>query len=167
MKVILLMAMTVDGKIARSSNELVDWTGKEDKDYFVKITRDAGVMIMGSKTYDTIGKPLPYRRNIVMSRDPERKSTDPDLIFTNREPDKIIQALKEEGFKQVALIGGSRINSLFASRKLITEVHVTVAPKLFGTGLSLFDQPIDMALELIENSSIGENHILMKYKVIQ
>ena len=167
MKVILLMAMTVDGKIARNSHELVDWTEKEDKDYFIKITKETGVMIMGSKTYDTIGKPLPERKNIVMSRDPERKSVAPDLIFTHREPEKIIQELDAEGFEQVALIGGSRINSLFANKNLITEVHVTVAPRLFGTGLSLFDQPIDMELELIENSSIGLNHILLKYRVIQ
>ncbi len=33
MEVILLMAMTLDGKIARDSLELVDWTGKADKQY--------------------------------------------------------------------------------------------------------------------------------------
>ncbi len=50
MEVILLMAMTLDGKIARTHSELVDWTGKKDKQYFVTVTRDAGVVIMGSKT---------------------------------------------------------------------------------------------------------------------
>ncbi len=166
MKVILLMAMTVDGKIARNSHEFVDWSGQEDKDYFVKVTRESGVMIMGSKTYDTIGKPLPDRKNIVMSRDPARKSTNADLCFTDQEPGIILKELKEEGLEQVALIGGSRINTLFAEKKLITEIHVTIVPKLFGAGLSLFDQSIDIQLELIENYSIGKNNILLKYRVI-
>ncbi len=62
MEVILLMAMTLDGKIARTRSELVNWTGKKDKQYFVKVTRNAGVVIMGSKTFDTIGYPLPGRK---------------------------------------------------------------------------------------------------------
>jgi dihydrofolate reductase len=46
MKVILLIAVTADGMIARDSSEVIDWTGKEDQRYFVQITRKAGVMIM-------------------------------------------------------------------------------------------------------------------------
>ena len=56
MKVVLLMATTVDGIIAKDVDEFIDWTGKEDKKYFVKITKEAGVVIMGSTTYKTIGK---------------------------------------------------------------------------------------------------------------
>ena len=62
MKVILLMALTVDGMIARSPEEFPDWTGTEDKRMFKKTTLEAGVLIMGAKTYDTIGRPLPGRR---------------------------------------------------------------------------------------------------------
>ncbi len=79
MDVILLMAMTLDGKISRDTQQLVDWTGKADKQYFVRVTRQAGVVIMGSKTFDTIGKPLPGRMNIVMSRNPHRKSQEENL----------------------------------------------------------------------------------------
>ena len=95
MNVILLMVMTMDGKIARSSMELVDWTGKEDKKYFVQITKDAGAMIMGSKTFDTFGYPLPDRKNIVMTRNKKRKSLDNNLIFTDNSPQKILQDLRQ------------------------------------------------------------------------
>ncbi len=72
MKVILIMAMTLDGKIARHSLEPVDWTGKADKRKFVEITKQAGAVIMGSATFDTIGKVLKGRKNIVMTRNPSR-----------------------------------------------------------------------------------------------
>ena len=110
MKVILLMAVTADGMIARNSMELIDWTGKADKKYFIHITREAGAMIMGSKTFDTIGKVLPGRKNIVMTRDKTtrdkiRTSQTSDLIFTSQTPKEVLSDLKSQGFESVALIG--------------------------------------------------------------
>ncbi len=167
MDVIMLMAMTLDGKIARNATQPVDWSGQEDKDYFVKITKEAGVMIMGSRTFDTIGKPLPLRKNIVMTRNKERRSQDDNLIFTDQSPKEILQKLAGEGYDKVTLIGGALINSLFAKENLITEIHVTVVPILFGEGLSLFDQAMESRLELMENNVINDNHLLLKYRVVE
>ncbi len=166
MDVILLMAMTLDGKIARNSVEHVDWSGKEDKNYFVKVTRETGVMIMGSKTYDTIGKPLPNRKNIVMTRNKERKSDKENLVFTDKSPKEILKEIQAEGYDQVALVGGATINSLFATENLVTDIHITVVPVMFGQGLSIFDKSLDLQLELVENRLIGKDHLLLKYKVL-
>ena len=166
MEVILLMAMTLDGKIARDSRQLVDWTGKADKQYFVRVTREAGVVIMGSKTFDTIGKPLPGRKNIVMTRNPDRTSKEENLIFTDQSPGQILNGLKQEGFERVALIGGAIVNSLFAREKLITQIHVTLVPELFGRGLSLFRDSLDVSLELVENREIDPGHLLLVYRVL-
>jgi len=167
MEVILLMAMTLDGKIARDSIDLVDWTGKADKQYFVRVTREAGVVIMGSKTFDTIGKPLPGRKNIVMTRNPDRKSQEDNLAFTYQSPRQILTSLEEEGVERVALIGGAIVNSLFARESLITQIHVTLVPALFGRGLSLFRESLDVKLELVENREIDKGHLLLVYRVIQ
>jgi len=163
MKVTLLMAMTVDGKIARDSNQFVDWTNKEDKKIFVLTTKQAGVVIMGSKTYDTIGKPLPGRMNVVMTRDKNRKSTFDNLIFTDQLPRKVLNDLKDMGYSEVALIGGSEINTLFA--KEITQVQLTVVPKMFGKGLSLFCSPMDMDLSLKYSKVMSDDHLLLIYDV--
>lgn len=165
MEVILLMAMTLDGKIARTRSELVNWTGKKDKQYFVKITRDAGVVIMGSKTFDTIGHPLPGRKNIVMTRDKSRKSDDPSLVFSDQAPAQILADLRRQGFDRAALIGGSVINSLFAKENLITRIHLTLVPKVFGQGLSLFNTPLDLAFEFDTCEVIDKGHLLLIYKV--
>jgi dihydrofolate reductase len=165
MKVILLMAVTADGMIARDSMQLVDWTGKADKTYFVHITRQAGAMIMGSKTFDTIGKVLPGRKNIVMTRDKTRISRNKDLVFTSKTPDQIIKGLQNQGFESVILIGGSIVNTMFMKENLIDEIHVTIVPILFGRGLPLFNEPLDTRLELMNTGEIDKGHVILRYRV--
>jgi dihydrofolate reductase len=167
MKVILLMAMTLDGKIGKSADHFPDWTGKEDKKLFVSITKRAGVMIMGSKTFDTIGAPLPNRRTVVMTRNPNRVSRWDNLIYTGDEPRAILGCLDGEGFSEVVLAGGATVNSLFAQEGLIDEIVVTVSPMIFGTGLSLFTESVSMDLELIEAERLGQNLVRLRYKVVE
>ena len=168
MQVILLMASTVDGMIAKDASQFVDWTGKADKKYFVEMTKKAGVMIMGSTTYDTIGKPLPGRLNIVMTRDKARQSDQDNLIFTDLTPAGILEDLEKKGYTGAALIGGATINTLFARENLITQVHLTLVPRLFGSGLSLFAPPVDLDMALTFEScrDIGGGHLLLIYHVV-
>lgn len=166
MKLILLMAITADGIIAKDKFELVDWTGKEDKKHFVLTTKKAKVVIMGSKTYDTIGKPLIDRKNIVLTRNKKRKSKDKQhLVFTDQSPKKILKALEKEGFESAVLIGGSKVNTLFIKENLINEIHLTIVPKLFGKGLCMFKDFLNVKLNLIDVQKIGKTHILLKYKI--
>jgi dihydrofolate reductase len=167
MEVILLMAATVDGKIARHSNHAVDWTGKVDKEHFVKVTKEAGVIIMGSKTYDTIGKPLPGRFNFVMTRDSSRKSDQANLIFTGYAPAKVIETIESMGYTSAVLIGGPLTNKFFILDNLITQIQLVVVPRLFGSGLSFFPTTLelDMELSLYSVEFLGEGHVLINYRV--
>ncbi len=118
MKVILMMALTADGKIGKDAAHFPDWSGKEDKKRFKHLTMGAGVVIMGSATYDTIGRPLPGRKNIVLTRKTERISNKDNLVFTNQKPAEILEDLASEDFDHVILIGGAQINYLFARGSL-------------------------------------------------
>ena len=164
MKVTMVMAITLDGKTARDDKHPADWTGKEDKLKFIEITRRAGVVIMGSKTFDTIGRALPGRKNIVMTRNRDRKSAG-NLIFTDQTPELILEGLAREGFSEVALIGGTQINTLFAMANLIDEIYVTIIPLLFGRGLNLFDHDMDARLELVDCEVISDQSLVLKYRV--
>ncbi len=166
MKVTLVMAVTLDGKIAKHENHFADWTEKEDKLFFQKHTTHAGVLIMGSRTFDTIGRPLPNRKNIVMTKKTDRVSDNPDLEFSNEPPKKILQQLENEGFQEVVIAGGSKINTLFAKEKLITDVMLTISPVIFGTGMSLFDTEIGLQLELKDTQKLGLNSVLLHYQVL-
>ncbi len=120
---------------------------------------------MGSKTFDTIGKILPGRKNIVMTRNAERKSKNRDLIFTDQPAGDLLKNLQDDGFKEAVLIGGSLINTLFMKQNLIDEIHVTMVPKFFGKGLSLFNEPLDVRLSLLDVKKIDTENILIRYRV--
>ena len=167
MKVILLMAMTVDGLISRTSDDFPDWTGSADKKLFKKASLDAGVLIMGSRTFDTIGKPLPGRKNVILTRDKSRISQWDNLVFTDQSVPDLLLQLKEEGYESVVLAGGARINTLFARHNLIDEVHVTYSPIIFGSGISLFSEKVHIDLRLIGFNQIGDDRIFVRYEVVK
>lgn len=166
MKTILMMAITLDGMIAKDPHHFPDWSGRADKRFFARETRRAGVVIMGSKTFDTIARPLPGRRNVVLSRDPRRRSRPPELVFTDRRPDALLKELERDGYTEAVLAGGARINTLFAAKGLIDEIIVTVAPKTFGTGISLFSDATPLELTLVEVLRLDDQCIALHYRVV-
>jgi dihydrofolate reductase len=166
MKVTLLMALTADGKIGKHAAHYPDWSGKEDKKRFKQITLAAGVVVMGSATYDTIGRPLPGRKNIVLTRKTDRCANQDNLVFTNQKPVEIIRDLKSEGFEHVILIGGAQINYLFAREGLVDEMILTYCPKVFGTGLAVFSGEISLNLNLLSVEQIDEHVVCVHYKIL-
>lgn len=167
MKVILVMAMTVDGKIGKSSDHFPDWTGREDKRFFAARSKKAGAVIMGARTFDTFKVPLPGRKNIVMTRDKRRKSLWEDLLFTDDDPAAILHGLEKAGYSEVILAGGAQVNSMFARERLIDEIIVTISPKIFGRGLSLFADEVSMDLRLEACERLGEDLVSLHYRVIK
>lgn len=165
MKLLLLMAITVDGKIARHAHEFPGWTSKADKRMFKSITEAAGVVIMGSRTYETIGSPLPNRLNVVLTRRPEAYRSQSNLIFFGDGPGALMQWLTREGYKKAVLAGGAIINSLFLREHLIDEMMLTVVPRIFGQGLSLFSEAADIKLSLIDTQPLDQDHQLLHYRI--
>lgn len=167
MKTIMLAAITLDGRIARGDSELINWTSKEDKEMFTRVTKEAGVMVMGRKTYETFPKPLPGRLHIVMTRDAEGHAGIPGTVeFTSKSPREVLDDLAARGFTTVGITGGAKINSLFLKEGLLDEVWLTVEPQIFGEGVSVFSDPIhDAELELLGTEMLNPQSILLKYAV--
>ena len=63
----VVAALTPSQVIGKSGSHAIPWHYPEDMKHFRAVTRGHAV-IMGRATYDTIGKPLPGRRNIVVTR---------------------------------------------------------------------------------------------------
>jgi dihydrofolate reductase len=167
MNLTLIMALTADGKIGKTPDHFPDWTEPADKKIFMSLSREAGVIIMGSKTFDTLEKPLPGRKHVVMTRNKNRTSSTEALVFTDKRPQDILIDLEADGYNTAILAGGARINTLFAKENLIDEILLTYSPKIFGAGLSVFSDPMQMELELLEYRRIGENTLMAKYRVLK
>lgn len=167
MKIIFFAAMTMNGKIAHTSDELVDWTSKEDKQFFREETKKCGVMVMGGATYRTIGRPLPGRLNVVMTRTPDMSKNQEGLLeFTDKRPVELLEELKQRGFETVAVTGGAQIFAQFLEAELCDELAITIEPKIFGRGVNLFaDLTRDFSLELIETRTLNPHVVLLRYKI--
>lgn len=162
MKVIVIAAITADGFIARDANQLADWTSKEDKQNFVKLTKQTGVMVMGRNTYDTIGKALPGRKTVVYT---SRPLDNPEVETTAEKPAELLQRLQKEGFKEVAICGGQQIYDMFLSAGLVDEIYLTIEPRIFGKGVTLMNFMNDLDLKLIEASQLNDDTLLLHYEV--
>ncbi len=168
MKVFIIAAITADGFIGKDSTHSADWTSKEDKQLFVRLTKEAGVMAMGSTTFRTIGRALPDRKTIIYTSKPsDFADIDGDVETTNESPAELIKRLAKTGFASLAVCGGGQIYSLFLESGLVDELYLTVEPVIFGKGVPLFSKPSSVTLELLEQSMLNEQTVLLHYKVKQ
>ncbi len=102
-------------------NNDLPWHIPEDLKYF-KETTMGKAMVMGRKTYESIGRPLPGRLNIVITRNPDYQAEGVTVVQTLDEAIQIARDYAEE----VMIIGGAEIFKLslnVADRLYITEVH--------------------------------------------
>ena len=172
MKLILKMAMTLDGVIAKDKTQNADWTTKADKKVFVRETKKVGVIIMGDTTFEAMGrKVLPGRFNLILSLEPEKYKElkkPSELEFMKASPEEVIKYLADKGYESAILGGGARTNSFFLKAGLVDEVWITVEPKIFGVGMNFTEgEDLDLNLELIESREIGDNAVQLKYKIIK
>jgi dihydrofolate reductase len=115
--------------VARSRNHVIGkdnqmpWKISADLQFFKKVTMGYPI-IMGRKTWESIGRPLPGRRNVVVSRNTNYLAIGAELVGSL---DQALELLKE--FKRVFVIGGQQLfTQAFpqADELFITEIEIQV-----------------------------------------
>ena len=162
MQAFIIAALTADGFIGKSSQHLTDWTSKEDKHFFVEKTKQAGVVVFGQNTFETIGKPLKDRLTIVYSKDKQYEGVE----VTQKEPQELLEDLAKRGYKEVAICGGATIYTMFMQAGVVDKLYLSVEPVLFGQGLTLFNKELDKKLELVSVQKLGDHTVLLEYTVV-
>lgn len=165
MRVFAIAAMSADGYIARSARENVAWTSAEDKRMFAATSRQAGVIVMGRHTFESMPEPLPDRLQIVMTSAPEKYQTAPGHVeFTASPPDEILRQLAARGFEQVVIGGGGHVYAQFIESNLVDELWLTIEPLLFGSGVSLLRHLSEQVpLTLVSVTQLSPNTLQLKY----
>lgn len=118
---ISLMVAHDPNRVIGLNNDL-PWHIPEDLQYFKKTTMGKA-MVMGRKTYESIGRPLPGRLSIVVTRDHAYEAVDGVIVVHDLQI--AIERAKEYA-EEVMIIGGAEIFELtidFADRLYITEIH--------------------------------------------
>lgn len=168
MKVILIATITADGYTARDAHHLVDWSSKTDKGTFVKLTREMGVIVMGANSFGTIQRDLSThnRRVIVYTRHPDRVDTS-YAETTSEEPEALLKRLEAEGVTGVAICGGTQIYTMFMKAGLIDDLYIVSEPVIIGSGLTLFDEPMNMRIELFESTIRRGHSVVNHFRVLK
>ena len=118
----LIVARARNGVIGRDNT--LPWRLPEDLAHFKRTTMGAPV-IMGRKTWESIGRPLPGRRNIVVSRNAQLRL---DGAETSSSLEDALRLCV--GVEQVFLIGGAQLYAEAlpsADRLIVTEIDADIA----------------------------------------
>ena len=106
MKITIVAAIASNNVIGQKNS--LPWDIPEDLKRFKQLT-SGHTILMGRKTFDSIGRPLPNRTNIVMTKDTNYQKKGIEIVFDEREALNLIKDLNQEVF----IIGGSKIYELF------------------------------------------------------
>jgi dihydrofolate reductase len=126
MKIVLVAAIGENGVIGRQG--ALPWRLKSDLQHFKRVTMNKPV-IMGRKTFVSIGRPLPQRTNIVITRDAGFSA--PGVLAAPNFEAALALARKDaekRGTDEIMIIGGSEVFAVampLAERLEITHVHST------------------------------------------
>jgi len=118
----LSLLVAADENNVIGKNNKLPWHLPNDLKYFKNLTW-AMPILMGRKTFESIGKPLPGRKTIVITRNKNWKHKDVTVVHSVSEA---TEAAKVYEVKEVFVIGGAEIfNSAFnnANRIYLTRIH--------------------------------------------
>ncbi|QQG39321.1 MAG: dihydrofolate reductase [Candidatus Aenigmatarchaeota archaeon] len=167
MKLILYMAMTANGYVAKPDGE-TPWS-KEEWNSYARIVKRFGNLIIGRRTYELmksderllkkIGNPF----IVVLTR---RHRKDERSVSYAKTPKAAVALLKKKGFKTALIGGGGVANAAFMKAGLIYEIILDVEPLVFGRGVKLFaDDNFEAKLRLLGVKKLGQNLIQLHYRV--
>jgi dihydrofolate reductase len=150
--------------VARSRNLVIGkenkipWKISADLQFFKKVTMGYPI-IMGRKTWESIGRPLPGRRNIVVSRNTSYSAVGAELVSSL---EQALDSLKE--FNRVFVIGGQQLfNQAFplADELFITEIELQVE------GDTYFEIPDPSDWQEIDRVQEKEGEIVFAYVTLR
>lgn len=170
MKITLVMAQTIDGKIAKTRKEnSLDWTSLEDKKHFGRVSKEIGTVIMGSVTFEAMGqRGLKDRHLVIMTSNPGKYQSKDNVEFFSGTPNELIKDLESRGQKEALLAGGASLNNSFMKAGLVDELLITIEPLVWGNGISIFEgEQIDSRLEFTKFEKLNEHSLLLHYSVIK
>ncbi|MCM3631749.1 type 3 dihydrofolate reductase [Paenibacillus camelliae] len=121
MTISLIAAMSRERAIGANNQML--WHLPKELAHFKRTTLNKTV-VMGRKTYESLGRPLPNRRNVILTRQQDLHIEGCEIVHT------VEEALQKYGDEELMITGGGEIYELFlpiADRLYLTKVEVDIA----------------------------------------
>ncbi|HEY1646175.1 MAG TPA: dihydrofolate reductase family protein [Candidatus Saccharimonadales bacterium] len=169
MKVIMSMAITADGFIAKSNDD-TSYLSEEGWDEFNARVSEIGNIIMGRKTYDIMfeDKSIEGIKNATIVVLSSSKTGDVAGIHYEASAENALAYLDNKGFDTALLSGGASTNTAFMNAGLVDEVWLDVEPTLIGKGVNLLElKEQEVHLKLIDTKKLSKNVIQLRYELMK
>lgn len=169
-KVILYIAMSLDGFIAKQDDDIsfLSPMEQEGEDYgYSKFIETIDVVILGRKTYDKIlsmGIDWPYgdREVYILTRTPKPDSG--NIQFYSGSLPDLISSLKNQEGKHIYCDGGAETVHQLLQDDMIDEMTISIIPVLLGDGIRLFKGGIqEKKLEFINAKTFEKGLVQLRY----
>lgn len=145
MSISFIFAM--DRNRAIGVNNKLPWHLPGDLKFFKNVTMGHPIL-MGRKTYESIGKPLPGRRNVILTQNAAYQAEGCEVILS---VDEAISAFQEQ---ELFVIGGAEIFQLFASH--VNRMYITYIEDEFEADTYMSD--LDLSTWTLVSSEQGERN---------
>ncbi len=171
MKVILYMAITPNGMIAKENDD-TDFVSKSEWKSFKDMLKKTGNLVIGGRTYKIMEKNEEFSKItksvvVVVSRDFSFKPKQ-ENHFVARTPKDALSLLKKHGFGTALVAGGGKLNASFLKEGLVDELFLDIEPVVFGKGIGVFaEQNFEAKLKLLKTKKLSGNEIQLHYKVMK
>lgn len=171
MKVILYMAMSANGFIARENHD-TSFVSENERARFREMLQRVGNMIVGRKTHEIMVERnelvgLETIRIVIVSTKNDFKPAYPRHVVV-RSPHEALDLLKQEGHAEIIIVGGGKLNASFIAEGLVEEVHLNVESVVFGKGIPLFvGKDFFTNLHLIDSRRFASHGVQLRYKVVK
>ena len=171
MKVILYMATTANGMIAKEDNNTSFVSSIEWKS-FQKTISKIGNIVIGRRTYELMKADNNFsdadKTKVIVVTTNSSFKIDKANHFAVRSPKAALKLLKKYGFKEALIGGGGMLNASFMNGRLVNEIYLDIEPVAMGKGIKLFsDSNFTAKLKLVSTKKLSKNEIQLHYKVIK
>ncbi len=162
----IVAVCTIDGKIARNSKHMTDWSSKEDKDFLHEKMDGADVILVGRTTFEVAKEPLSKRNCIVFTSSVKKPEKRGNAVFLNPENSDIAAYASKMGYKKICVLGGSKTYSYLVENDLADEIFLTIEPLVFGEGINIFSREVGTKkFELLKMQKLNEHGtVLLHYR---
>lgn len=176
MKVVVAAVVSLDGKLTRHDDpDVSSWASKEDHEHFTALVSSSPVIVMGSGTYEVMKDNLelsPDKLRVVLTSKPadyQDRVVNGQLEFQQSNPKEFISDIEKRGFNEVLVAGGEKMITDFLESGVVTEIYLTIEPRIFGEGKSFVANALlDVKLKLIEQKTLNSNGSqLLHYEVLR